>query len=248
MTSTVLLTATVRPNTQLFLARSDPAERLAQYRRSIAHWAEGLQPIDADLLVVETSGADPDELLAEVPVARRSEIRVLSYDAGEALGAVGKGTLEAEAIRRGLEIVRSESGGGHTVYKVTGRLVLTNARRLVQDLGPRAARVRMTVDRTFADTRFLGGSIGVWDRVLLADVDRIDEPRGVFLEHVVAGSLGRAVALKDVAVERFPVRPLFDGRSGSTGQLYSRRRPRPVESVYRLAETALTAVAARKQV
>lgn len=247
MTSTVLLTATVRPNTQLFLTQSDPAERLAQYRRAIARWAEDLEPIDAELVVVETSGAGRDELLTEIPKARRSAVAVLSYNAGEVLGAVGKGTLEAEAIRRGLEMVLRESGADRTVYKATGRLVLANARLLVQDLGPQAVRVRMTADRTFADTRFIGGSLAAWSRVLLADADRIDEPRGVFLEHVVAGSVGRAAALKDVALDRFPVRPLFDGQSGSTGQVYGRGL-RSVESLRRLAESALAAAAARKQV
>lgn len=248
MTSTVLLTATVRPNTQLFVAQADPEARLRQYRRAIALWSEMAQASDVDLVVVETSNAGPDTILREVPFPMRSRIRVLSYEATDSSDGAGKGPLEVDAIRRGLAVVEQDFGDTRTVYKATGRLVLTNAAALVRDLGATTLRIRMTADRSFADARFLGCPVAVWERVLLADTDHIDERGGVYLEHVFAGSVARAAATRTISLERFPTRPSFEGQSGSTGKIYTSRGLRTPKRLRRLGEDLLAAIAARKQV
>lgn len=248
MTSTVLLTATVRPNTELFVAQADPETRLAQYRTAIARWADLVRSSDVDLVVVETSGAQPTSLLSDVPSPLRSYVRVISYEAADTDNARGKGPFEVEAIRRGLAAISQESGDDRTVYKGTGRLVLSNAGALVQDLGSRSVRIRMTADRSFADTRFLGGTVATWHRVLLDDTDQIDELAGIYLEHVVAGSVARAAAMRSINLERLPQRPVFDGQSGSTGETYTSQYLRTPERLRRLGEDLLASIAARKQV
>jgi hypothetical protein len=247
-TSTVLLTATVRPNTQLYVAQADPLVRLGQYQRAIASWVDAVEAADADLFIVETSGATADDLLLNVPVASRASINVLSFDAGDTKADRGKGRIEAEAILHGLSAIQQTSGAGGTVYKGTGRLVVRNAARILRRLPPEAVQIRMTADRSFADTRLLGASIGTWQQVVLADRDYIDEMRGVFLEHTVAASVGRAAALKTIQIQRFSQRPSFDGQSGSTGRQYRSAGQGPGAILRRIAEGRLAALAARKQV
>lgn len=246
--STILLTATVRPNTHLHLAQADPAVRLAQYQHAIGVWAAQAVACDAELFVVETSGARPADLLSSVPVRTRSDIRVLSHEAGSSERAGGKGLFEAEAIRHGAEAVAQELGTDRTIHKATGRLVLTNATHLVRALPPEVVQIRMTTDRTFADTRFIGAAASVWLRVLLADAEHIDEPNEVYLEHVVAGSVARAAAMKTIRVERFPRRPSFEGQSGSTGRNYRGGGSPLLSRLARIGEDGLAALAARKQV
>ncbi|MGN7190383.1 hypothetical protein [Curtobacterium sp. MCBA15_004] len=248
MTSTVLLTAAVTPNTQLHVAQSDPAVRLEQYKIAIARWVDLVRSSKAELVVVETSGVDPDEILTLVPGPLRPGVRVMTYQAPPPINDVGKGPMEVDAIRRGLAAVALECGEDRTVYKATGRLVLANAARLVRRLEPHEVAVRMTVDRSFADTRFLGASVAVWRDVLLADVGHIDERAGVFLEHVVAGSVARASAIGVVDIARFPERPVFAGQSGSTGKVYDGRAVRVAEGLRRRGESLLASFAGRKQV
>ncbi|WIE83847.1 hypothetical protein [Curtobacterium sp. MCPF17_021] len=247
MTGTVLLTATVRPNTTMYLVQHDPVARLEQYRHAISTWATQLEGTTFDLTVVETSGATATELLSAVDSGLRHRIRTIQYDPSESDASRGKGRLEADAIARGVAAVEQDSGPDQSIYKSTGRLVLRNARRLVRPIPLDAVRVRMTLDRSFADTRFVGAHAQAWRTVLLADTAAIDEEAGIYFEHVVAGSVARSAALQQIRIERFPERPHFAGQSGSTGRRYRGGLTSAVPALPLLAERGLARLASRKQ-
>ncbi|MBF4584901.1 hypothetical protein [Curtobacterium sp. VKM Ac-2887] len=246
MTGTVLLTATVRPNTTMYLVQHDPAARLEQYRRAISSWATQLEATSFDLTVVETSGATATELLSAVDPRLRSRIRTIQYDPSESDASRGKGRLEADAIACGVAAIE-DSDPDQSIYKSTGRLVLRNARRLVRPIPLDAVRVRMTLDRSFADTRFVGAHAQVWRTILLADTAAVDEEAGIYLEHVLAGAVARAAALQQIRIERFPERPHFVGQSGSTGRRYRRGLTSALPTLPLLAERGLARLASRKQ-
>lgn len=247
MTGTVLLTATVRPNTTMYLTQHDPDARRAEYRHAISTWAMQLEGTPFDLTVVETSGATATELLSSVGSHLRPRIRVVQYDPSGSDASRGKGRLEADAIAHGLAAIEQDSGTDHGIYKSTGRLVLRNARRLVLPIPHDAVRVRMTLDRSFADTRFVGADAQTWRRVLLAETAAIDEQAGIYFEHVIAGAVARSAALQQIRIERFPERPDFVGQSGSTGRRYRRGLGSAVPALSRLAERGLADLASRKQ-
>lgn len=247
MTGSVLLTATVRPNTTMFLVQQDPDARLEQYRHAISTWATQLEGTSFDLTVVETSGATATELLSSVDPRLRHRIRTIQYDPSQSDASRGKGRLEADAIAHGVAVIEQESGADQSIYKSTGRLVLQNARRLVLPLPLDAVRVRMTLDRTFADTRFVGAHAQAWRRILLADTTAVDEEAGIYFEHVLAGAVARSAALQQIRIERFPERPYFAGQSGSTGRRYRRGITATVPALSLLAERGLAHLAARKQ-
>ncbi|MBT1675197.1 hypothetical protein KK087_02970 [Curtobacterium flaccumfaciens pv. flaccumfaciens] len=247
MTGTVLLTATVRPNTTMNLVQHDPDARLAQYRHAIGVWAAQLDGTSFGLTVVETSGATATQLLSSVDAGSRHRIRVVQYDPTESDPSRGKGRLEADAIVHGLASIEQASGSDQSIYKSTGRLVLRNARRLVVPIPSRTVRVRMTLDRSFADTRFVGARAHDWRTVLLADAAAIDEEAGVYFEHVLAAAVARSAALKQIRVEHFPERPYLTGQSGSTGRRYGRGFASSVPALSLLAERGLAVLASKKQ-
>lgn len=247
MTGTVLLTATVRPNTTMYLTQHDPDARREQYRHAISTWASQLEGTTFGITVVETSGATATELLSSVDPRLRHRIRVVQYDPFESDASRGKGRLEADAIAHGIAAIERDSGPDQSIYKSTGRLVLRNARRLVLPIPHDAVRVRMALDRSFADTRFVGAGAQTWRGVLLADAVAIDEEAGIYFEHVLAGAVARSAALQQIRIERFRERPDFVGQSGSTGRRYRRGLVSAVPALSLLAERGLADLASRKQ-
>ena len=244
---TVLLTATVRPNTGLFVAQADPAVRLLQYRQAISAIRSQLDE-RVDLVVVETSGEATADLTELLPEKDRAMTRVVSFDPTTSEVDRGKGRVEADAIRFAVEGIIRSSGRDATIHKMTGRLVLENPSQvLLPVLGP-VVRVRTTADRSFVDTRLMTGRAQEWLDVILAETTLIDEPAGVYLEHAVAASLARSAALKQIRLERFPVRPRIVGQSGSTGKFYGAGPGRFKRRLIELFEDRLSRLASHKQV
>jgi len=242
----VLLTATVTPNApSLSGTLSDAGERLHQYRRSVRRWADAARLYGFNLAVVETSGSSEPELFRDVAKRDRSAIQFVPYSPLPGLVARGKGAAELGAVQDALRRLEGLTDVS-TVYKVTGRLVLENC-NILDSLSPNGLRVRMTLDRSFADTRVLGASCTVW-RDLLQDSDEVmNDENGVFLEHFIAGRASYGAAVGQISLSRFPRRPILTGQSGATGIRYSAAKGRMRATALTWAEGKLAALAALKQ-
>lgn len=243
----VLLTATVTPNVSDHLVVSDPGLRLRQYQNAIAGWYRALGATDFSLAVVETSGAPKDEVLAQLPQSERSRVPFFHHLPTNDQLRRGKGAVELAAIEHALnthDALVPES----TVYKCTGRLTLLNVAHTVATLAPTSVRVRMTLDRSWADTRLVGATVQTWRDVLVPGAHKIDDDRNRYFERVMAAQLAPRLALGELQLERFPSRPIFTGVSGTSGRSYSPQLSRAKERVWRPLEDLLARVAARKQV
>lgn len=220
MVVSILLTATVTPHVEGPVALADPAVRLAQYRSAVAQWSEAATALGFSLHIVETSGTPADAMLRDVRPAHRGGIGYGVVTPGESVSARGKGAsefhvIEQYATHNGLLINDDDC-----LYKATGRLILANPGLCVGTLSGREVRVRMTLDRSFADTRLVGaGSIG-W-RYIFSDIQNsINDRAGVYAEHAVAASIAGRAPRREVVLTRFPRRPRFIGQSGSNGTKY----------------------------
>lgn len=247
MQEIMLLTATVRPNVEVRLAVSDPVDRLRQYQEAVAATRARVRS-GVGLVIVETSHARKSDLVARLSAAERKATRVISFDGSSVDAARGKGFVEAAAVQFALSEIVASSGEETTVHKLTGRLVLENAARVLQPADWPVVRVRMTVDRSFADTRLISARAVDWREVVLSESSSIDEPNGVYIEHTVAAGLARAAALRRVSLERFGARPRIIGQSGSTGAAYRGERFRVMANAAYFAEKRIASLAARKQV
>ncbi|MBA8848145.1 hypothetical protein [Microcella alkalica] len=241
----VLLTAAVRPRAAGPLAVSDPQERLGQYRQSLLRWSSLLEVSAAEIHVVETTGSAGLGLLSLVPQPLRSRIEVISCEVDREAERRGKGAAEFHAIEKYMGSA-SAPDGDTTLYKVTGRLFVRNAMECITPLAQEEIRIRMTLDRTFADSRFFGASSLLW-RTLLADISsKMNDEKSMIAEVVLAAEVAHAAAIGDILISRFPRRPVFEGKSGSTGEIY---RQTPVrDSLLAPLEKVLARLASRKQV
>lgn len=236
MTLTLVLTAAVAPTVSVRVTVADPEQRARDYHAAIAAWSRTAGRLGMELVVVETTGAERSAFWPPGCPGRH-----VGFRADAETSARGKGAVEAVALDRALAEV--DEG---TVYKCTGRLWVANAERLVVPLAPDAARIRRTLDRTWVDGRFLGASTAVWRRALTGMAPEVDDGDGRYLEHVMADRLAREGVLHGTSLERFPARPAFVGRSGSTGVDYRSPAQRLKGLALSPLEALLTGPLARK--
>lgn len=240
---TVLLTAAVKPDSQYAVSVSQPAERLAMYQAAVSNWWRFCQSTGRQLLVVETSGASREAFLANLP--QNDGVAFVNHFPSQHARYGGKGAAEAEALDAAVDTIGVEEG--HTLTKVTGRLILENPIQVLKDLEPGVAVVRRTLDRRYVDTRLFSMAVGTWMSRMKGMSLEVDEGRGRYLEHVFAHRLVEAEYAGDVEVHRFPKRPRLVGRSGTSNARYDGAINRLRERAMEPMETLL-ARGTRKQV
>ena len=243
----ILLTATVTPNVSSRLSVINPDLRLSQYQQALLSWQDALDPRLFELAVVETSGASESDLLAALSAKDRSRVRVLRHLPTASQIERGKGAIELAAVFSAIDSM-PDLVAGSTLYKSTGRLNLLNSARILSPLRPATVRVRMTADRSWADTRIFGADLATW-KMVFGGVDfQVDDRSNRYLEKVVASRVSSAAALGDLQLSRFPRRPVFSGVSGSTGARYSSQSAIARGLIFDPIEGALARIASKKQV
>jgi hypothetical protein len=107
------------------------------------------------------------------------------------------------------------------VLKVTGRLTLRNARRLILSLAGSEEDVRCDLRRnlTVSDSRIFFASSGFLRDFLVPRIGEVDDAHGVYLEHVLARAVHRALA-EGRKWAPLPTKPRIRGQSGTTGAVY----------------------------
>lgn len=226
-TNTILLTAAITPDPRFGSAVSDPSERLGEYRKAVKKWQAQGREAGFDVAVIETTGSD----------ALDADVKVIPFTPSDEHVSRGKGSVEAAALDHALSVLALAREA--TVVKVTGRLVVENADRLLSPLAPGVIQVRRTLDRSFCNTRLLISTAGFWTDHLSGMDSSIDDNLGRYIEHIVAYRLITAELFAKAKVERFPVRPVFEGRSGTNGTPYGTTRERIVSPILAKLEALL---------
>jgi hypothetical protein len=215
----VLLTAAVSPATAIRVAVSDVRERQAQYRLAFSWWSAFCAKNSYRLLVVETSGAD-----AETVLPTNADVSWLSYDAVSGLAERGKGAIESAALDHALAHLATQDQSSRTVHKVTGRLRISNADKVLRSHSVGEISIRRTIDRRYVDTRLLSFTIYDWQNNFREMYSEVEDPKGRYLEHVFARRLAEAEYARRLRVSAFRSRPMVEGVSGSTGARYGKGR------------------------
>ena len=221
-----MLTAAIDVGTTPEVAVADPGTRLAEYRRALAFYL-ALPGLDG-LLFCENTGHDLAALQALDPAGRVEFLRISdpARDLGRGKGHAELGiVLEALATSR---TIRAED----LVVKVTGRYLVRNLPRLAASLRANpgydvVGDLRRTLTRV--DTRVCAFRPAFAATYLAPQRARIDDRRGVFLEHAFARAT--LLALADGGRWRpWAVEPDIEGVSGTGGDGYQRG---PLRRAYR---------------
>jgi hypothetical protein len=214
----VLLTATIDPRGTPFVAVKDPAIRLAQYKQALKQWLH--VPAPFSLAFCENSGYGATAIAEVARVENRFHrpIALFGLESSDGCAEFGKGHGEMDILRQWLA---KREGQERYVLKVTGRLSVMNARRLILSLAGCEEDVRCELRRnlTYSDSRIFFASSGFLRDFLVPRIEEVDDVHGVYFEHVLARSVHSALA-EGRKWAPLPVRPWVRGRSGSTGAAY----------------------------
>lgn len=132
MAHVLLMTATIDPPPGApALTRRDPALRKADYAAALHHYASTTRGVFDQIVLADNSAADVDDLTTLAAECGRGEsIRVLSFARNEHPPEYGKAYGEFRLLDHVLLDLLSLSDRD-VVWKVTGRLRVTNLSRLV---------------------------------------------------------------------------------------------------------------------
>jgi hypothetical protein len=243
----VMLTATVAPNTTNDLAVADIDVRLTQYRRALSEWSDVSRDLPLKMVIVETSGATPSDLLSGTPRWFARGTSVINYEPTPDQIDRGKGAMEFGAIDHALRIL-DEVDAVDTVYKLTGRYCLPNARRILVSIPPRTILLRGKLDGSWIDSRFIGSTKEVWQSTLLPAADLSDDRSNRWIEKCLASAVASKAHIQELSVLPFSERPHLVGVSGSTGISYGSMRERVRARLLQSVEANLIRLASKKQV
>ncbi len=131
----LVMTATIIPAQGVVIPRSDPAERLGDYRKALAYWLAYPHPKTRRILFLENSGASLDslkQLVAENnPYAKQVEF--LSITGSPIPAGLTYGFAEMELVDSGVAQSQLAREATHIV-KLTGRLTFPLLGKLIDSL------------------------------------------------------------------------------------------------------------------
>ena len=238
MKDLVVLTATIVPRGTPNVFRSNPVDRRQDYSSAIRHYSKHLSASKTHILLIENSGEDLSDLRA---AARESghEISTISYVAASEDQARGKGVSEAAMFDRvaAWVIVQDQTFG--RIYKITGRLKVTNIRRIqAQSLTGQFMACRIRVNLVYADCRFFLTDPLTWCMFLTGMGDEVNESAEYYLEHVL---MDRLALMRRAQIPWKPLLPMphIVGVSGSYEARYGSWRDRVNDFLARTAHHLL---------
>lgn len=212
----LLLTAHVTPapdaanHTQF-----DPAERIADYAGALEFY-QSIPPDEVRLILFcENSGKGAEDVRARLsPAETAPELLMHSYESPVPPRS-GKGRGELELIDRGMDILAPLLRPGEAVWKITGRLQVTNIRDLI-----RTQPDRFALYADFRHVPLIGDSLGGNDWVDMRCFAFTAEGHDRYLKDRWSSAW--------IGVEKWLYREaVADARGGGTGGVVPRLRRQP---------------------
>ena len=199
-------------------------ERVFQYMCGLVAWA---QPQRVSRIVfTENSGTRFDfTRITEYLRAAGKELEVLVFEGTKDAATRGQGFGEGEILEYAFtnsRLMRETD----SFYKVTGRIFVKNFDEIDVDTEHANAfhrKARKPPKPSKANTVFFKCSRMVFESSLLHAYRDIDEPNGVYFEHVYYNQL------RNLEAPDFTIGPLLVGQQASTGKIYEPYGPDVIE-------------------
>src|ERR1035438_482175 len=193
---TILLTAAINAREVVNVARRDPRVRLNDYKNALALWLRDRAV--RKIIFCENSCYDLAEL-ERVSTANNphgKEVEFLSFEGNNFPPQLGKGSGEMAILRHALDHSRLIKGDAR-VMKVTGRLYVRNAGRLIRQIESRP-EVEVFCDfrggLTYGDSRVFCTSPRFLETYLMPFRHLADESRNICVEHLLGRAIHRAMS------------------------------------------------------
>lgn len=222
---TLVMTATFRAEATPTLVVRDEGDRILQYLCALVSWA---RPKHVRRIVFAENSNTTFDFASVVRhlEAAGKEVEVLVFDGNKEAARLGKGFGEGEI----LEYIFNNSRLIHrsrSFYKITGRIFVDNF-DLVSEYTTSPDAFRRKEGKagkpSKVNTVFFKCSRALFETKLVHAYRQVDEPKGVYFEHVYFN------ALSDVETADFGVLPAFVGQQASTGKIYKAYDPDTVQT------------------
>ena len=183
----LLLTATLTPGYVPYLLRTDIVQRENDYIKAVRCWLLHGIPI----VFVDNSNTRSEKIIALLNQSNSNEYITFQ----SAVSILGKGNGEMEII----DYAFKHSGlisQFDTIIKVTGRLYVPNINLLIKNFFDYGTYVTgmFKRDLTFTDSRVIIAKAVFYPDYLLPLSTLVNEPDGVYVEHILARAIHRAMA------------------------------------------------------
>jgi hypothetical protein len=244
----ILLTAAITPVQSFKGSLRDPEMRFNQYMAALRFWASVADQVDAQIVVVETTGADLDAFVDPLPSGQHRRIVVFPYAPSISAVQNGIGAIEAEALDAAMSSLAEGRTANALVAKVTGRLRINNAIELLAAHDNSTVLARRSLDRRYVDSRFFQVPVTLWSSYLTGLASEINDQEGRYFEHAIAYRLIVGEYERTLRVIPFARRPIVQGVSGTTGRRYGRSFTRALNMPLSWTERRLVSCFGSKQV
>jgi len=214
----VLITATIKPNTDVMVAVSDDKERLDTYVEMLRYWI--LETSVDEIVFCENSNYEWSFTeLIELAKCNDKKLEVLTFLSSGGAVEKGKGFAEGEIFSYAIEnsvLIKKWT----SFYKASGRIKVLNINKVFEKsqdfdcMGVLAAPRSQTMD-----TRFFKLSLEYFKENLIDAYREVNDSAGHYLEHAYFNKI-KVVG----GVAPFKVYPNIVGISGSTGDSYNKSK------------------------
>ncbi len=196
-----------------YLLRTDVAQRANDYIKAVRSWLEH----GISIVFIENSNTRSEELTALLSKSETNEYITFQ----STVSTLGKGNGEMEIIDYAIKHSRLIPQFD-TIIKVTGRHYIPNINSLIKNFIDRDTYVTglFKENLTVVDSRVIIAKADFYTTYFLPLSKLVDEPNGVYVEHITARAIHRAMA--DGKQWCLPAQaPVFIGISGSENLKYN---------------------------
>jgi hypothetical protein len=212
----LLITSAARPEPDLVVL-NDTNLRIGYTLESIKLWAKHHPTLE--IVLCDGSGYDFSKMISEDDHLVQANIEVLFFQNDSArVRDKGKGYGEAQIVQYALE--NSKTLARHPFFsKCTAKLFLKNYSEITMRFSgsiniEKGYLSIMSTNFNDCDTRFYITSKEYYRRHLLDSYHFVDDPKGIYLEHVFAQKIKES----GVSNVDFRCKPLLQGYSGTSGK------------------------------
>jgi len=212
------MTATFKPADTPGLVVRDEYERMLHYMCALVSWARPTRV--RRIIFGENSNTrfDFSGIIRHLESAGK-QFELLTFDGNKDSARLGKGFGEGEILEyvyRHSQLLREAP----SFYKVTGRLFVGNFDALSEaTTGPDAFQQKRPKDARPRPckvvTSFFKCSLTLFETRLLRAYEDVNDPEGVFIEHVYFNRL------RDLELANLGLKPALVGQQASTGRIYA---------------------------
>lgn len=211
----LIMTASIQPAKISQLCLADPEVRLKQYCLAIQFYIN-CKKFNKIVFCDNSNYFYEYEAERKLAGERGIELEILRFQSDlESVECYGKGFGEGEILKYVLEnskLLENET----YFYKVTGRLIIRNIRRLVKNNNEKALFNRNLYAYKSLDTRFWGIRKIDYVQCLLESHMRVNDEQGKYLEMCYK----RDMEETGIPYRSFYKFPVIDGYSGTVGKKY----------------------------